>query len=768
MNEQYLAFVEMGKRLATQRNLEWDLQPDLTGKLNTKTTWEVMSLSGRPPPPRRPLTDLGSDAAALKALNREREQNELPPLSKTALSLSWQNLLKAALVDQLFVQKNSPTYALDSVVRALRVVATCSPGVEPWELTREHIECAYRVALASQSSGLLANVVVGVSRSLIDRLHLSNQCPVAPASNARNVASKLKPQRKKDTLRHLASRKDEEKLPSNAAFWELARIVFTEKPTSFLDELRFAQVRILMMCGLRIGELCTLPVNCLTQKTYVDHKGRLADISGGISRSFALHYFPEKQSQSDRDGSLLTADMQHVAAQFEIPLGETIDRVAQLTTPLRNRLKAQLLTNRILTDFEPDQLVPVTELFPYLSGNPHVYEDPHFPELAERYKQEFDISVLHEIQERQAMLRKTGADLRNHVRVYFTRLKASNAVQLCFRDLKGRVMYQGDYRSGCFHIAELEQFIRSTMPTKLSDFEGFRTSEKDIKTADLLFLVPKRSLAEERNGGICDLTRYSFVGRVTSEDLIIYLSSDQKRNISLYQKYSKTDEEKNYSINSHAFRHLQNAELFRLGIADTIITKRFGRRSVAQSYEYDHRSLAEELDSIEVPETAKDTLGEKAQQALKLIASGKVKGRIVDEFLSIQKADGDDAAFKFLATEADGFHTTPYGFCINSFTVDPCPKHLECYNGCLHFSSTPLHHHRKNLEKLKDQFQVAIQTIEALPVKSLGRDNQLVHARTRLSNLERVLSTPPGTKSFPDGKDFSEKVENSRRTPLDE
>lgn len=229
--------------------------------------------------------------------------------------------------------------------------------------------------------------------------------------------------------------------------------------------------------------------------------------------------------------------------------------------------------------------------------------------------------------------------------------------------------------------------MRDSMPTKLSDTEGFRSTGGPIVAADFLFLNPKRSLGEERNDGICDVTRYIGVGRVTSQDLMISLGGHPGSGKSLFERYGKSAEDQTLSVDSHAFRHLQNSELFRLGISDTIITKRFGRKSVQQSYEYDHRSLAEELDAMSSPAGAEEALGPKAMQTLKLITKGKVTGPLVDQFKKIQQESGDDAAFTFLAAEADGFHTTPYGFCINSFTVDPCPKHLECFNGCRHLST---------------------------------------------------------------------------------
>ena len=59
-----------------------------------------------------------------------------------------------------------------------------------------------------------------------------------------------------DDLRtSLEERKHAEKLPERRAFWELVRIVFTERPKSFLDLLRFAQAKTLILSGLRDGEV---------------------------------------------------------------------------------------------------------------------------------------------------------------------------------------------------------------------------------------------------------------------------------------------------------------------------------------------------------------------------------------------------------------------------------------------------------------------------------------------------------------------------------
>ena len=223
----------------------------------------------------------------------------------------------------------------------------------------------------------------------------------------------------------------------------------------------------------------------------------------------------------------------------------------------------------------------------------------------------------------------------------------------------------------------------------------------------------------------------------------------------IFKKYGQSDEDKSLFLTSHSLRHLQNTELFRLGVADTIITKRFNRHSVAQSYVYDHRSLSESLESVELPLEVEALLGEKSSTVAKMIKSGKASGPIVDEFKKIEKEHGEQAAFEYLKVEADGFHATPYGNCINSFTVDPCPKHLECFAGCRHLTATNLPHQIENLKKLERKFEVAIAEIQSRPATTIGHDNQFEHATVRLDSIRKLLQTPTGQPVFPNGEDFS-------------
>jgi len=768
MNKNFQAYVAAARRIAEARNIFWEIIPSPDGKLLLEEAWELNSFCGTPKPPRFLLADLGRDRLSLVPLNKRLTANAMQIAKKVALSEGWQNLIKATVLDQIFVQGNRANHVLLGIVRPLRVIATCAGDAEPWELTSDHITLAREVAAEVQASGKMAMLVDQVTRNIIDLHHLADRCPLQPAS-IRRVKSRDELSEKKPYLRqHLTQRKQVEKLPGARAFWELVRIVFTIQPKSFLDELRFTQVKILILCGLRISEICMIPMDWQRRRKYVDAFGQAAGESGGISESLMLRYFAEKRSLVDHNGTLLYPEVQHIPALFEVSLQETLERVARLTAPLRKRLKAQCATGRLLPEFEPEQLISAVAFYPYLSGNPFIYQDPLEAELTAKYKKSFDIEVLREIQERQIELGRQRAEIRNEVRAYFGRLRRGHEQDLPFRTKNGHPLPRGDYTDGYFRTNELEALIRKVMPTKLSDTESFRSTEGNIQSHELLLLMPKRSLREERNGGVCDILRYCFVGRVTAADLIVNLGERSGVEKSIFVRYGETVEDRQLFVDTHAFRHLQNTELFRLGIADSIITKRFGRKSVAQSYEYDHRSLAEELAAIKLPKVAEIALGAKAQQVFRLITAGKVKGPLVEQFLRIQREQGDDTAFAFLAAEADGFHTTPYGFCVNSFTVDPCPKHLECYNGCRHLSTTELPAHRINLERLQEQLKTAIVTIEARPSQSIGRSNQLMHAKTRLDNLQKALDSIPGTRPFESGADLSQPISPIQRSLFDD
>jgi hypothetical protein len=771
MNDFYRSFVDVAKCLAVANGLPWDLPYDSAGSIAKGQGWNLTKLAGMVPPPAFWLSDLGLYEPGLAGLNLVRAQKNLSPMANVAMPSTWQDIYKAVILHEIIVRKNKPGYGVNCVGRSIRLLAACADGVAPWDIHAEHVQLAYNVALSIGESGKIAANLAMAVRTVIDGLHLADRSPLArfclpfPTDEAKAAQSNVEQLRKHDNnywhtgraRAELHERKTAGKLPEEKAFWELVRIVFTEAPKTFTDAIRFAQVKIAIVTGFRIGENVMIPLDWERRREYVDAKGHPAGERGGVSRSLMIRHFAEKQAADEGpEGVVLYEAAQHVPPMFEDVVLETLNGVAAITQPLREKLRRQTETGRLLPEFAPDDLVPVIDLYTRISGSLWFLNESPPEKLFARYREHYDPSVIEEIRAFQnAMIHNGRVDAISKYWHPFLKGKLVTP-----RDSAGAtVTDRCNWKELYLRVSDVEEMIRQRMPSKLPHTDPFTFADgAKLYPHDLLFLMPVRALVENRNDGIVDIERYFAVGRCNTVDLHMQLGGQDEN---LFSRYGETKEDRQRTIRPHSLRHLQNTELFRLGVADTIITKRFNRRSVAQSYEYDHRSLAEDLASINLPSEATARVGPRAQEALKLIQTGKVRGPIVEEFYRIQRELGDNAAFDYLDAEADGLHVTPYGFCLNSFTVDPCPKHLECFNGCRHLARSEVPEEQRNLERLRDRMTRAIAKIESMPVtaRNIGWQNQLTHATVRLANIGKALAAKSGVQPFPDGPDLFQPLE---------
>jgi hypothetical protein len=773
-NEFYRSFIETAKGLAQGKGLRWDLPCDDLGKVARADRWDLTRLSGMVPPPTLWLGGLDCYPAAVEVLSVLGKGVQAP----SAMSQPWREFYQAVVINEVLIKKNKPGHALANIARYIRLLAACANESIPYELDGSQVQLAYNVALKIGDSGKHASNLAMVVRTVIDGLHLADRGPLArfclpyPADDAKaaqaRVASlkrKENTHRRTDRMRtELSQRKGASRLPDEKAFWELVRIAFTEQPRSFADAVRFAQVKTAVATGFRVGEHTTIPADWERWREYVDADGRPAGEKGGVSRSLMIRHFAEKQAADEGpEGVVLYEAAQHVPPMFEATVLDALNDAARITASMRARLRLQIETGRLLPEFAPDDLLPAWDLYTRVSGSIRFAKPPLPEDLVAEYRSGYDPVVLDAIRDLQ--LRELYAEGSCHTfRVYWWKLAESTGLTIRNANgdpRKGRV----DWAQAWMRVGEVEAMIRGHMPTKLPDTTPFSLADgTTLYASDLLFLMPIRALAENRDGGVTDVNRYFAIGRVASSDFNLHLGAADD---SLFSRYGETDEDRHHRLNSHSLRHLQNAELFRLGVADTIITKRFNRSSVAQSYEYDHRSLAEDLERIDLPPGA-ERMGPRAQEAFRLIRSGRAGGSIVEEFLRIQREQGDDAAFDYLDAEADGLHVTPYGFCLNSFTVDPCPKHLECFDGCRHLTRTTLPEEQHNLLRLRDRTTRAIAKLEATPVaaRNVGWRNQLAHGRKRLAGIEAALAARPGEAPFPDGPDLFRSAEDKAGTTI--
>jgi hypothetical protein len=739
-------FHETARHLAKARGLSWRIRYDADGAVDPADCWDLSALAGILKKPYHRLTSFRTHGPATE-LVRTLGGFEAPAV----MAEPWIELYKAVLAHDQFARRNKPMNFMTNVAPAFRMLAMCAGDTPPEAIGAREVQLAFNVALLVADSGKRAGTLRALVAQWFDGHRLAEIRPLAafctPYSGASYTeqANKLKQQqlRQADTKRprqlrsELNQRHFDERLPDEAAFWELIRIAFTEKPKTFSDAIRLHQFRILVLTGLRVGEIVSLPQDTLR---------RTEHLVGGDARStYALRHFAEKQTEDrGRHGVQLVEAFQPIPQIFEESLQESISEVLRLTAPLRATLSAQRASGRLLPDLAPTDLVPWQEIYVRLSGMVQFTNEPPPPALAAKYRADHNVEALAEIRAHQEMVARRGGAWKP-LTDYF---RGAN-------EALGRPITRNAHGERCSMergqhyyvlVSDAEDYARNHLKTKLPNMRRAENGAGWVGVDDLLFLVPGRALAEEKTGAIIDVERYFSAKEVETQDVEGQLRGK------LFLKYPNpelgTD---TLGLNPHSLRHLQNTELFKHDLADTVITKRFNRRSVVQSYQYDHRTLGEHLKAISLPTTATVVLEPKAQRAYELIAGKRIKGPVVERFEAIRGASGDDAAFEFLNGEAGALHITPYGLCLNSFAVEPCRKHLECFNNCSHLVRTEDPREVENLTKLRERFSAYVARIKAEPSPAPHYRRQLEHAEVRLTAIESALSGTPGAAGSPEG-----------------
>ena len=144
----------------------------------------------------------------------------------------------------------------------------------------------------------------------------------------------------------------------------------TQDPRTFVDELRFAAIRTMIVTGFRIGEAALLPFDWKRERNYFDAKGKPAGLSGGISTSVMIRHFAEKQQSDESDSNILVEGAQPIPELFLDIINRTLDRATSLTAPLRKTHKLQCETGRLLPRYNADELIPIPDVYIHLTGNP--------------------------------------------------------------------------------------------------------------------------------------------------------------------------------------------------------------------------------------------------------------------------------------------------------------------------------------------------------------------------------------------------------------
>lgn len=620
--DSYVSFMARLRETAEARGITWDVAVDDRGRPADGEDWDLRLLNGSHQR-YRPGTGgfaVDEDLRAL-AIAAGWPLASLP--APSALSPATRDFIKALLVDQC--TRGRTADAAQILAGACRRLFSTTQRA-PWELRAEDFHRLFSLKTWSDKAIRDFSVVGG----LIDENLLSEHCPVRPGKTAKAVPV---------MLGALEERKGGEKLPELDALLELTRIVFQETPASHNDAIWFLVLRIVILTGLRIQEVVTLPRDCLVWDEHLDAvTGKPAAEVGGVSKSLRLRYFAGKH----RDGApdLLVEAFQWVPAQFEALVVGAVNEAIAATELLSQALAVQIA-----------------------SPTDHC-----------------------------------RSDIRSFTTAGGQVVNTSGRLFLCAAEVLPYPV-----------TAPLREDLVITTPN-----------------------FPKL---------------YAALGR-----------AKWNGSLSFFKKYGKAPGAHLMSVKPHSLRHLLNTELFRQNVPDTAITHQFGRKTVAQSYEYDHRNLAERLRFVELPAAALPLVKRGSTQELvaKMVVSGVAgSSHIGQSFKRIQAEHGDEAAFRYLAANSDGFHVTPYGFCTNSFSINPCARHLKCFDNCKHFAASGAPEHVTTLSELKERLVAMRQAAAARPATTVGRTNQVLHADKLIAGVSVALAAQPNELVFPGGADHS-------------
>lgn len=296
-------FVSQRRRIAEKNGLKWDMRINFDGTVHQEDVWDLCAATRQPKQHKCRIDDLGAERKAAEILSAKGEA--IPQ----ALSTTWVDLLKATVIDWVFVENRQLKTVKDRRLRAARAIATCAGRAKPWELTptlaRKALETAKEISPA------LRETVETTLAWLFDGNHLSANGPlltIALAGEPRYIWHAKAPGG--EILANLNDRKSPEKLPDRESYDAQWRILTEEVPNKLSDAILFDLTKIHHMTGLRITDCCMIPYDWRREIDYSQGGTRRLEDHGGFSKAIGIRHFPGKQQGGrTQNGTVLTEDI---------------------------------------------------------------------------------------------------------------------------------------------------------------------------------------------------------------------------------------------------------------------------------------------------------------------------------------------------------------------------------------------------------------------------------------------------------------------------
>lgn len=500
-----------------------------------------------------------------------------------------------------------------------------------------------------------------------------------------------------DPDRAVKQRKSDDKLPSREAMEAYAQC--TNHPLSAGEEILLRLIDLLIATGQRGNEVAVIPYDCWVERPIKGSTGDIVlDAHGKPLVECGIRYFAEKQFQS----------RVHWLAESDIPLARrAVERLKVLTKEQREVAKWQECHPGRIWEHPPQFVISEDRVLDWLG-----FSD------------------------------KKSA--RRHLYLYLSR----NGIHPYDDESEHR---QGKPVRRRYVAGEIECLIAP----KLRGHEALTETVQGklrivLKTSETLAIAFD---GQFRFGGRGDNVFRVLPRRVLLVDINRALGADP-RYPSVFSRRGLVEADGSpIKLTSHQPRHWRNTIYHLTGMSDAQQALALGRKRLEQNKFYQHTSI-EESTSAHQEFLAFDSHRERIDFLHAGIRKATIQGALTDSYHTLLHSRGTMAAEAFLTVHATALHVTPFGGCVHDFSQAPCPKHLQCWNGCshLHLVGTPAE--RKNLQELAERLSNAIIIMRDGGTGEAGSDVWLMDQERKLNNLRTALARESGAgvqQVFPAG-----------------
>jgi hypothetical protein len=621
-----------------------------------------------------------------------------PP--KAALPLDFQNFCKALIVylQRTRSLKFSMVAAYNIAVRRLYNPLFERGVSDPIQLARGDFD---RVAGFLRESGY-KNLYDAISHlqviaDTIDKLQLTEiaihfEHDAKPENRRHDYISLHDPDRA------VKQRKSDDRLPSREAMEAYA--LCSNNPISEGEEILLRVIDLLIATGQRGNEVAVIPYDCWVERPIKGTVGEVVvDGHGKPLVECGIRYFAEKQFQSRT----------HWLAESDIPLARrAVERLKTLTKDQREIARWQEAHPGRIWSNPPQSVISDVMVLDWLGFSEARSASRNLYLFLKR-------NGVHPFDEEP--VERRGRSLKR-------RYVAGEIEKLIVPKLRGHAALTDN-------VGGEARILLRTSETLAIAFDGqFRFGGRE---ANVFRAVPRR---------------------VTIVDINHALGDDEKY-ASIFSRRSLTESDGTpIRLTSHQPRHWRNTIYHLTGMSDVQQALALGRKGLDQNVYYQHTSIEDDT-AAHQEFLAFNSHHERIDFLHTGIRDKRIQGALTDSYHALLSDKGTTTAEAFLAVHATALHVTPFGGCIHDFSQAPCPKHLQCWNGCshLHLMGTPSE--RANLERQADNLTTAITIMRDAGAGEAGSDVWLADQNDKLNNLKNVLArdTNAGVQRvFPNGR----------------